>query len=126
VTVSRLIALVLLLATLTACASADVVGPPEAPGQIAGTWQGYLMGQKGFFLLTMVIQPDGAVSITGESFISASGKVTLVDGRLWLDATAGWYGPLVLMERDGQRFLRIDRYDKQYPGRLRFVSVSAL
>jgi hypothetical protein len=113
----------LFVAMLTGCATGEIVGAqPDSPGQIAGTWQGYLMGQKSFFLVTMVVRPDGAVNIAGESFISATGKVALVDGKLWLDATAGWYGPLVLVQEGDRRFLKIERYDKQYPGRLRYVS----
>ena len=119
-------AFVVLIATFAGCATGEVVSTqPDSPGQVAGTWQGYLMGQKGFFLVTMVVRPDGAVNITGESFISAAGKVALVDGKLWLDATAGWYGPLVLVQRGDRRFLKIERYDKQYPGTLRFISESA-
>jgi hypothetical protein len=118
-------ALALLIAMFAGCATGEVVGTqPDSPGQIAGTWQGYLMGQKGFFLITMVVRPDGAVNITGESFISATGKVAMVDGRLWLDATAGWSGPLVLVQHGDRRFLKIERSDKQYPGTLRFVSES--
>jgi hypothetical protein len=122
---SRHVACVVLIAMLAGCATGEVVGTqPDSPGQIAGTWQGYLMGQKGFFLVTMVVRPDGAVNLTGESFISATGKVALVDGKLWLDATAGWSGTLVLIQRGDGRFLKIERSDKQYPGRLRFVSES--
>jgi hypothetical protein len=111
---------------LSGCATGDVaITQPDEPAQIAGTWQGYLMGQKSFLLITMNVRAGGTADITGESFIRATGKVAMVDGKLWLDASAGWYGALVLLGRGDQRFLKIERYDQQYPGRLRFISESA-
>jgi hypothetical protein len=118
--------LIVLIAIFSGCATGDVATTqPDDPTQIVGTWQGYLMGQKSFLLITMVVRADGTVSITGESFIRATGKVAMVDGKLWLDASAGWYGALVLGRHGDQRFLKIERYDQQYPGRLRFISESA-
>jgi hypothetical protein len=118
--------MVVVIAILSGCATGEVaITQPDDPAQIAGTWQGHLMGQKSFLLITMVVRADGTVNITGESFIRATGKVVMVDGKLWLDASAGWYGALVLVRHGDQRFLKIERYDQQYPGRLRFISESA-
>jgi len=118
--------LVALIAVLSGCATGEVaITQPDGPAQITGTRQGHLMGQKSFLLITLVVRPDGVVNITGESFIRATGKVVMMDGKLWLDASAGWYGALVLVRRGDQRFLKIERYDQQYPGRLRFISESA-
>jgi hypothetical protein len=90
--------LVALIAALSGCATGEVaITQPDDPAQIAGTWQGHLMGQKSFLLITMVVRSDGVVNITGESFIRATGKVVMMDGKLWLDASAGWYGALVLV-----------------------------
>jgi hypothetical protein len=108
-----------LIVSLSACASTPgptVVAVEDVPA-LAGTWQGWLVTERGFTLVTFAIHPDGSFEVTAP-LVRATGVLVVTDGRLRFDGTGPWRGTL---EPDGtgeRRALRIERDDRLVRGTL--------
>jgi len=91
------LALVSLAIAVGACASghSTPVDPSVIP-KLAGKWTGYVVGKSGTSApATMNIQPDGSYRIViVQADISATGKLSVVNGQLVLNNT-GITGPAV-------------------------------
>jgi hypothetical protein len=108
-----------LIVSLSACASTPgpaVVAAEDVPA-LAGTWQGWLVTERGFTLVTFAIHADGSFEVTAP-LVRATGLLVVADGRLRFDGTGPWRGTL---EPDGagdRRTLRIERDDRLVRGTL--------
>ena len=91
-------ALVMLAIVVGACASTGHTTPvdPSVIPKLAGKWTGYVIGKSGSAApATMNIQPDGSYRIViVQADITASGKLSVVNGQLVLNNT-GITGPAV-------------------------------
>ncbi len=110
-----------ILALIVMGCSGAATRPPVAEmdvPKLAGTWQGWLVGEQGSFtLVNMDIKPDGAFQITGQ-WIRANGVLLITDGRLRFDGTGAWRGSLSPSEDARRPALALERDDRQYRGSL--------
>jgi len=113
----------ILIAALAGCAS----GPGPIPVSVedvtalAGTWQGWLVTERGFSLINLDIRADGSFEVSAP-FIRATGLLVVTDGRLRFDGTGPWRGTLVPEGTGERRALRLERDDRLYRGTLHPVS----
>ncbi len=108
-----------------------IAGCVSAPGSIsnsgediaglAGTWQGWLVTESGFSLVSFDIHGDGSFSISGP-LVRATGQIVVTEGKLRFDGTGPWRGTLVREGRGEGRALRIERDDRLYRGTLHPIS----
>jgi hypothetical protein len=114
---------VLLATTFVGCAAAptQTVSSIEDLTMLAGTWQGWLVTDRDFNLITFTIHADGAFEVAGP-WVRASGLIVLMDGKLRFDGTGPWRGNLVSEVTAGRRVLRVERDDRLYRGTLHNVS----
>ena len=108
-----------LIAALAGCASAP--GPTsisvEDVAGLAGTWQGWLVTESGFNLVTLDVRGDGSFAISG-TLVRATGRLVVTEGKLRFDGTGPWRGTLVPEGGGERRALRIERDDRLYRGTL--------
>lgn len=116
----RVVPAVVLIAALAGCASAPGSRPLSAEDvtALAGTWQGWLVTEGGFNLVTLAIHADGSFEVSAP-LVRASGLLVVTDGRLRFDGTGAWRGTLVPEGAGERRSLRIERDDRLYRGILR-------
>jgi hypothetical protein len=109
----------LVIATLVGCASVPAPTPVSADDvkALTGTWQGWLVTERGFNLITLDIRADGSFEVSGRS-VRASGILAVTDGRLRFDGTGPWRGILVPERIGERRALRLERDDRLYRGTL--------
>jgi len=108
-----------------------IAGCVSAPGSIsnsgediaglAGTWQGWLVTESGFSLVSFDIHGDGSFSISGP-LVRATGQIVGTEGKLRFDGTGPWRGTLVREGGGERRALRIERDDRLYRGTLHPIS----
>jgi hypothetical protein len=120
----RYAAAVLLAAIVAAgCASAPTttaISPEDVKG-FAGSWQGWLVTERGFNLINFDIRPDGTFEVSGRS-VRGGGVLVVTEGRLRFDGTGPWRGTLVPEGSGEPRALRLERDDRLYRGTLHQVS----
>ena len=116
---------VLLAATLVGCASAPAPTAVSAEDvtALAGSWQGWLITERGFNLISLNIRADGSFEVSGRS-VRASGILVVTDGQLRFDGTGPWRGTLVPEGAGERRALRLERDDRLYRGTLHPISHS--
>ena len=124
---------VVFVAVLIATLAATVAGCASAPAPTAlsaedvraltGSWQGWLVTEGGFSLVTFDIREDGSFEVRAR-LVHATGRLVTGDGRLRFDGTGAWRGTLVPEDSGERRSLRIERDDRLYRGTLRPVSRS--
>lgn len=121
----RRIILALLAATLVGCASAPAPTAVSAEDVkvLAGSWQGWLITERGFNLINLDIRADGSFEVSGRS-VRASGILVVTDGQLRFDGTGPWRGTLVPEGAGERRALRLERDDRLYRGTLHPISHS--
>jgi hypothetical protein len=114
---------VLLAATLVGCASAPAPTAVSADDvkALAGSWQGWLITERGFNLINFEIRADGSFEVSGRS-VRASGILAVTDGQLRFDGTGPWRGTLVPEGTGERRALRLERDDRLYRGTLHPIS----
>lgn len=119
----RRIIVLLLAATLVGCASAPAPTAVSAEDvkALAGSWQGWLVTERGFNLINFEIRPDGSFEVSGRS-VRASGILAVTDGQLRFDGTGPWRGTLVPEGTGDRRALRLERDDRLYRGTLHPIS----
>jgi hypothetical protein len=110
---------VLVIATLAGCASVSSPTPVSVDDvkALTGTWQGWLVTERGFNLINFEILADGSFEVTGRS-VRASGILAVTDGQLRFDGTGPWRGILVREGTGDRRALRLERDDRLYRGTL--------
>jgi hypothetical protein len=110
---------VLVIATLAGCASVSSSTPVSVDDvkTLTGTWQGWLVTERGFNLINFEILADGSFEVTGRS-VRASGILAVTDGQLRFDGTGPWRGTLVPERTGDRRALRLERDDRLYRGTL--------
>jgi hypothetical protein len=115
----RQIIAVLVIATLAGCASVPSSTPVsvEDVKALTGTWQGWLVTERGFNLINFEIRADGSFEVSGRS-VRASGILAVTDGQLRFDGTGPWRGTLVPEGTGDRRALRLERDDRLYRGTL--------
>lgn len=121
----RRIIVALLAATLVGCASAPsptTVSTDDVKA-LAGSWQGWLITERGFNLINLDIRADGSFEVSGRS-VRASGILVVTDGLLRFDGTGPWRGTLVPEGAGEHRALRLERDDRLYRGTLHPISHS--
>src|SRR6267143_139174 len=93
----RHIIAVLVIATLAGCASVPTPTPVSVDDvkALTGTWQGWLVTERGFNLINFEIRADGSFEVTGL-----------------------WRGTLVPEGTGERRALRLERDDRLYRGTL--------
>lgn len=108
-----------MLVTLAGCASASapVLLPAEEIPALAGTWQGWLVTERGFDLISFVIHADGSFEVSGP-WVRATGLLVVADGRVRFDGTGPWRGTLTPEGTAPLRALRLERDDRLYRGTL--------
>lgn len=125
----RVVFVAVLIATLaaapTGCTSAppSTAVSPEDVRALTGSWQGWLVTEGNFSLVTVDIREDGSFEVRAP-LIHATGLLVTGDGRLRFDGTGAWRGTLVPEGSGTRRTLRIERDDRLYRGTLRPVSPS--
>jgi hypothetical protein len=121
----RRIIVALLAATLVGCASAPAPTGVSAEDvkALAGSWQGWLITERGFNLINLDIRADGSFEVSGRS-VRASGILVVTDGQLRFDGTGPWRGTLVPEGAGERRALRLERDDRLYRGTLHPISHS--
>lgn len=111
--------LVIVSVLIAGCASAP--GPTsisvEDVAGLAGTWQGWLVTESGFSLVTFDVRGDGSFAISG-TLVRATGLLVVTEGKLRFDGTGPWRGTLVPEGGGERRVLRIERDDRLYRGTL--------
>ena len=114
-----LIAASVLFATLSGCAGTSALTPVpvEDVTALTGTWQGWLVTERGFARVSLDIRADGSFEVSAP-FVHATGLLVLTDGRLRFDGTGPWRGTLVPEGAGERRALRIERDDRLYRGTL--------
>jgi hypothetical protein len=114
---------VLVAATLVGCASAPAPTAVSADDvkALAGSWQGWLITERGFNLINFEIRADGSFEVSGRS-VRASGILAVTDGQLRFDGTGPWRGTLVPEGTGERRALRLERDDRLYRGTLHPIS----
>ena len=115
--------LVIVSLLFAGCASAPgaVSTSVEDVAGLTGTWQGWLVTESGFHLITFDVRGDGSFAVSG-TLIRASGSIVVTDGKLRFDGTGPWRGTLVPEGGCGRRALRIERDDRLYRGTLHPIS----
>ena len=115
----RQIIAVLAIAILAGCASLPGPTPVsvEDVTALTGTWQGWLVTERGFNLINFEIRADGSFEVSGP-WVRANGILAVADGRLRFDGTGPWRGTLVLEGTAERRALRLERDDRLYRGTL--------
>lgn len=112
-----------LIVAIAGCASAP--GPisihVEDVAGLAGTWQGWLVTESGFNLVTLDVRGDGSFAISG-TLVRATGRLVVAEGKLRFDGTGPWRGTLVPEGRGERRTLRVERDDRLYRGTLHPIS----
>lgn len=113
---------VFLATTLVGCgaAPAPTVSSLDDLKMLVGTWQGWLVTDRDFHLITFTIRADGSFAVAGPG-VRASGLIVLMDGKLRFDGTGPWRGTLVSEVTAGRRVLRVERDDRLYRGALHHV-----
>ncbi|HSF01617.1 MAG TPA: hypothetical protein VLA62_01315 [Solirubrobacterales bacterium] len=108
-----------LFATLSGCAGvpAPTVVSVEDATTLAGPWQGWLVTERGFVLVTFDIRADGTFEVSAPS-IRATGLLVVSESRLRFDGTGPWRGTLMPEGQGERRTLRIERDDRLYRGTL--------
>jgi len=121
----RRIIVALLAAALFGCASAPAPAAVSAEDvkALAGSWQGWLITERGFNLIIFDIRADGSFEVSGRS-VRASGILGVTDGQLRFDGTGPWRGTLVPEGAGERRALRLERDDRLYRGTLHPISHS--
>lgn len=119
-----LLALVLMI-VVAGCAAAPRPVSSDDVSALTGSWQGWLVTDRGFDLITFDIRADGSFQVTG-SFVRASGILMVADGTLRFDGTGMWRGTLVPQGTGAHRGLRLERDDRLYRGILRPISHGGL
>lgn len=117
----RQLVVALLIVAFVGCASGparSTVSAEDVKG-LAGTWQGWLVTDRSFNLITFDIRADGAFEVSGP-WVRGSGILVVTDGNLRFDGTGPWRGTLV---PEG-RALRLERDDRLYRGTLHRISHS--
>lgn len=119
----RVVLAAVLVAAFAGCASApgSTALSPEDVTALTGSWQGWLVTEGGFSLVTIDIRADGSFEVSAP-LVRASGLLVASDGRLRFDGTGPWRGTLVPEGTGEHRSLRIERDDRLYRGTLRPVS----
>lgn len=114
-----------LIAALAGCASMPGLTPVsvEDVGALTGTWQGWLVTDRGFNLINFEIRADGSFEVSGPR-VRGSGVLVVTDGRLRFDGTGPWRGSLVPEGAGERRALRLERDDRLYRGTLHPISHS--
>lgn len=116
----EILALVLVIAG-AACVTAPVSVSSDDVSALAGSWQGWLVTDGGFNLISFDIRADGTFQVSGP-LVRASGILVIADGTLRFDGTGMWRGTLVPEGTGKRRVLRIQRDDRLYRGTLHPVS----
>ena len=121
----RHVIVVLLAATLVGCVSAPAPTAVAAEDfkALVGSWQGWLVTERGFHLINFEIRADGSFEVSGRS-VRASGILAVTDGQLRFDGTGPWRGTLVPEGTGERRALRLERDDRLYRGTLHPISHS--
>jgi hypothetical protein len=121
----RQIIAVLVIAIFAGCASLPGPTPVsvEDVKTLTGTWQGWLVTERGFNLINFEIRADGSFEVSGRS-VRASGILAVTDGQLRFDGTGLWRGILVPEGTGERRALRLKRDDRLYRGTLHPISHS--
>lgn len=116
----RHIIVALLAAALVGCASAPAPTAVSAEDvkALAGSWQGWLVTERGFGLINLDIRADGSFEVSGRS-VRATGILAVVGGQVRFDGTGPWRGTLVPEGAGARRSLRLERDDRLYRGTLR-------
>jgi hypothetical protein len=116
-----------LIAALAGCASG--LGPVSVSVEdvtaLTGTWQGWLVTERGFRLINFDIRADGSFEVSAP-FVRATGMLVVSDGRLRFDGTGPWRGTLVPEGTGERRALRLERDDRLYRGTLHPVSLRSV
>ena len=114
-----------LIAALAGCASMPGLTPVsvEDVRALTGTWQGWLVTDRGFNLINFEIRADGSFEVSGP-WVRGSGVLVVTDGRLRFDGTGLWRGSLVPAGAGERRALRLERDDRLYRGTLHPISHS--
>ena len=119
----RIILLSLLMVTLAGCGSvpAQTSLSPDDVQALAGSWQGWLVTERGFDLISFDIRANGSFEVSGP-WVRATGLLVVAAGRVRFDGTGPWRGTLVPEGTAAHRVLRLERDDRLYRGRLHPVS----
>src|SRR6266849_446536 len=85
-----------LIAALAGCASMPGLTrvSVEDVKALTGTWQGWLVTERGFNRINFEIRADGSFEVSG-AWVRGSGVLVVTDGRLRFDGTGPWRGSLV-------------------------------
>lgn len=121
----RVIVVLVLMVATGGCTTAPVSVSPDEVSALAGSWQGWLVTDRGFSLISFDIRADGSFQVTGP-FVRASGILLVADGALRFDGTGMWRGTLVPEGTGEGRVLRIQRDDRLYRGTLHPISHGGL
>jgi len=84
---------------------------------LTGSWQGWLVTERGFNLINFEIRADGSFEVSG-LWVRANGILAVAEGRLRFDGTGLWRGTLVPEGTGERRALRLERDDRLYRGTL--------
>lgn len=119
----RYVAVLVLAVAVVGCASAPATTAisPEDVKALAGSWQGWLVTERGFNLINFDIRADGTFEVSGRS-VRGSGVLIVTDGGLRFDGTGPWRGTLVPEGAGEPRALRLERDDRLYRGTLHQIS----
>ena len=84
--------------------------------QLAGVWQGWLVGPNDARPAILAILGNGTFALESR-LIQASGEITLAGGELRFEGGGAWHGTLVLKDASGRRTLNLERADRAFRGR---------
>jgi hypothetical protein len=101
--------LVTVPALIAACTSLAPTVPFKEPAELAGTWQGRLIGRSGHAVTSLTIKADG--SFTGTMYLDGedkdiNGAITMVRPGYALYRGSQGFGSVVLQDESGKRTLR--------------------
>jgi len=85
-------------------------------GEVAGTWEGWLLSSRDFVPAILQIYPDGTFDLAARR-IRAVGRMQLTAGVLRFETVTGWHGTSSLYGSEGQRLLHVDLDDRRFTGR---------
>jgi hypothetical protein len=116
----RASALAVLVCLVGGCATTLSVDERSGLAMITGTWQGWIVTSRDFVAATLLIRRDGTFELSGRRTIvprTATGRVSVQDGLLRFEGSAGWRGRMTLQQRARTRLLVTERDDRLFPGR---------